>query len=114
MKMINVIKKGTVLALATLGLCLSVSASAESQWTKVSGIFTSTGIETHDGDSFCRNINWVSHTQYLGSWRWAGETSIDCKTSYNYGQQEIWFTQTAYCKKGGQIDQESFGCYVLK
>jgi len=116
MKMINVIKKGTVLALATLGLCLSVSASAEPQWTRVSGIFTSTGIETHNGDSFCENVNWVSHTHYLGPWRWNSynATSIDCWTSYNYGKQEMWATQTAYCKEGGQIDQENFGCYELR
>jgi len=114
MKMINVIKKGTVLALATLGLCLSVSASAGPQWTRVSGIFTSTGIETHNGDSFCENINWVSHTQYIGPWNWAGETSIACKTSYNYGKEEIWFTKTTYCKEGGQIDQERFGCYEFR
>jgi hypothetical protein len=116
MKMINVIRKGTVLALATLGLCLSVSASAEPQWTRVSGIFTSTGIETHNGDSFCENVNWVSHTHYLGPWRWNSynATSIDCWTSYNYGKQEMWATQTAYCKEGGQIDQENFGCYELR
>ncbi|RUS66522.1 hypothetical protein CUZ56_01802 [Saezia sanguinis] len=116
MKMINVIKKGTVLALATLGLCLSVSASAESQWTKISGLFNSSGIETHDGDSFCGSINWVSHTHYIGPWRWTSntETSIDCLTSYNYGKQEIWATHTIYCKEGGLIDRELFGCYQYK
>lgn len=119
MKMINVIKKGTVLALATLGLCLSVSASAEPQWVKVSDFYDSNN--NHGSiDTLCTiHAANLSHPQwdsfsYSGEWYWSlTNKRITCQLNSN----PFWKGHSIdlKCPNGGSVSQDRpDGCYEFK